>query len=71
MKLVDESLCPPGVVTVITPVAAPVGTDVLMCWSSVTVNAALTPLKNFTAVAPVKTGPGDRHRRPDNGPLGG
>jgi hypothetical protein len=57
VKVVDEVAVPPGVVTLITPVAAPGGTDVLMCESSVTVNVALTPLKNFTALALVNPVP--------------
>ena len=57
VKLVGDVAVPPGVVTLMTPVAAPVGTDVLMCWSSVTVNVAVTPLKNFTALAPVNPVP--------------
>ncbi|GAC1639289.1 MAG: hypothetical protein NVS9B14_20370 [Candidatus Acidiferrum sp.] len=44
---------PPGVVTEIGPVVAPLGTDVEIWLASVTVNVAAVPL-NFTLVAPVK-----------------
>src|ERR1700693_4524176 len=57
VKVPDDVAVPPGVVTLITPVAAVAGTDVLMCASSVTVNVALTPLKNFTALPPVNPEP--------------
>ena len=43
-------------VTLIRPVVAPLGTDELMCESSVTENAAPVPL-NFTALAPVSPVP--------------
>jgi hypothetical protein len=37
VKLVDEVAVNPPAVTLITPVVAPAGTVVLMCWLSVTV----------------------------------
>ena len=40
---------PPGVVTVIFPVVAPVGTVVVICVAEFTVNVAVVPL-NFTEV---------------------
>lgn len=50
---VAEVAVPPGVVTLIEPVVAPVGTVVLMWESSVNVKAAVAPL-NVTAETPVK-----------------
>lgn len=50
---VAEVTVPPGAVTEIVPELAPVGTEVLMCWSSVTVNVAVVP-PNLTNDAPVK-----------------
>ncbi|HYT30347.1 MAG TPA: hypothetical protein VEN82_06185 [Actinomycetota bacterium] len=47
---------PSGVVTVITPLEAPVGTDVLICWSVSTVKVASVAAK-ATDVAPVKPVP--------------
>jgi hypothetical protein len=44
---------PPGVVTVIVPVVAPVGTVAVIFVSELTMKAAVTPL-NLTEVAPVK-----------------
>src|SRR5262245_25618941 len=44
---------PPGVVTVILPVVAPVGTAVLICVPDTTVKVAAVPL-NRTALAPPK-----------------
>ena len=44
---------PPGVVTVIAPVVALPGTDVVICVAEFTVNDAVVPL-NATTVAPVK-----------------
>src|SRR5262249_13908548 len=50
VKLLVLFAIPPGVVTEIFPVVAPVGTVVVICVSELTVNvAALVP--NFTAVA--------------------
>jgi hypothetical protein len=45
--------CPPGVVTTIGPLVAPVGTVAVICVSELTVKEAVTPL-NVTAVAPVR-----------------
>lgn len=53
---VDDVAVPPSVVTVIVPVVAPLGTDVVMCASSATVNAAVVPL-NLTELAPVNPVP--------------
>src|SRR5690348_11826248 len=44
---------PPGPVTAIGPVVAPLGTVAVICVAEFTVNVADVPL-NFTAVAPVK-----------------
>src|ERR1700674_190797 len=56
MNGVGEVAVPPGVVTLITPVVAPAGTEVLMWESSVTLTVAALPL-NVTAVAPVNPVP--------------
>jgi len=45
---------PTALVTWITPVVAPVGTLVVICVAELTTNDADLPLKNLTAVAPVK-----------------
>ena len=47
---------PPGVVTVIGPLVAPLGTVAVTCVSETTVNVAAVPL-NVTAVAPVRPEP--------------
>jgi hypothetical protein len=49
----DEVAVPPGVVTEIVPVIAPLGTVAEMWLASVTEKVAVVPL-NFTLVAPVK-----------------
>src|SRR5947208_6396251 len=56
VKLETLVAVPPGVVTLIVPVVAPVGTVAVICVAELTVNVALVPL-NFTAVAPVKAVP--------------
>jgi len=56
VKLVELVAVPPGVVTLIVPVVAPVGTEVVICVSEFTVNCADVPWK-ATAVAPVKCEP--------------
>ena len=56
MKLLELVAVPPGVVTVIVPVVAPVGTVAVMLVLELTVNEALVPL-NFTAEAEVKFAP--------------
>jgi hypothetical protein len=53
---VAEDAGPPGVVMLIGPVVAPLGTDVLIVVSPLTVNAAVVPLK-LTAVVPVNPVP--------------
>ena len=55
-KEVADIAVPPGVVTLIRPVVAPLGTAVLISESSVTENVAPVPL-NFTALAPVSPVP--------------
>ena len=55
-KLVVVVAVPPGVVTAIGPVAAPVGTVAVSDVSDTTVNGALVPAK-VTLVAPVKPVP--------------
>ena len=58
VKLLDEVAVPPGVVTAIGPVVAPLGTVAVICESDPTVNdPAWVPLKP-TADAPVKPLPG-------------
>jgi hypothetical protein len=60
---------PPGVVTVMRPVVAPVGTRALIRVLDGTLNDALTPL-NLTDVAPVKFAPAiatDEPTRPETG----
>src|SRR6266446_5323544 len=56
VKLEALVAMPPGVVTLIVPVAAPVGTVAVICVAELTVNVAVVPL-NFTAVAPVNAVP--------------
>src|SRR5213594_768399 len=56
VKLEALAAVPPGVVTLIVPVVAPVGTVAVICVAELTVNVAVVPL-NFTAVAPVKAVP--------------
>lgn len=56
VKLVELVAVPPGVVTLIGPVVAPFGTEVVIWVSEFTVNCADVPLK-ATAVAPVKCDP--------------
>ena len=53
VKSLELVAVPPGVVTVMRPVVALVGTVVLICVLDTTVNVADVPL-NFTLVAPVK-----------------
>src|SRR5450631_949605 len=57
VKFVDEFAVPPGVVTWIAPVVAPVGTVVLILMSEVTVKVGWVVRLNFTTVAPVKLVP--------------
>src|SRR5439155_1137048 len=56
VKLVALVAVPPGVVTLIAPLVAPLGTVAVISVSELTVKAAATPLK-ATAVAPVKWEP--------------
>src|SRR2546427_1297722 len=56
VKLEALVAVPPGVVTLIVPVVAPVGTVAVICVAELTVNVAVVPL-NFTAVAPVNAVP--------------
>ena len=56
VKLLALVAVPPGVVTLIVPPVAPVGTVALICVAELTVNVAVVPL-NFTAVAPVNAVP--------------
>jgi len=56
VKLEALVAVPPGVVTLIVPVVAPVGTVAVICVAELTVNVAFVPL-NFTAVAPVNAVP--------------
>jgi hypothetical protein len=56
VKLLAEVAVPPGVVTEILPVVAPLGTVAVICVAVFTVNVADLPL-NFTAVAPVRLVP--------------
>lgn len=53
VKLEADVAVPPGVVTEIVPLVAPVGTVVVICVALATENVAAVPLK-LTAVAPVK-----------------
>lgn len=55
-KLSELVAVPYGVVTLMGPVVAPLGTEVVIWLSELTVNVAEVPLK-FTAVAPVKPEP--------------
>ena len=57
VKFVDEFAVPPGVVTWIAPVVAPVGTVVLILVAEFTVKAGWAVRLNFTTVAPVKLVP--------------
>src|ERR1700694_1759892 len=54
VKLAVEVTLPPGAVTVMAPVVAPLGTVVLILMSEFTVKVAVWLLKKWTAVAPVK-----------------
>src|SRR5438552_9855633 len=56
VKLVALVAVPPGVVTLIAPVVAPLGTVAVICVSEFTAKEAAAPL-NATAVAPVKCEP--------------
>src|SRR3989440_11813824 len=56
VKLVALVAVPPGVVTLIGPVVAPLGTVAVICVSEFTAKEAAAPL-NATAVAPVKCEP--------------
>ena len=56
VELVALVAVPPGVVTAMGPLAAPLGTVAVICASEFTVNVAAVPL-NVTAVAPVKLVP--------------
>src|SRR3989442_1019788 len=56
VKLVALVAVPPGVVTLIAPLVAPLGTVAVICVSEFTVKEAAAPL-NATAVAPVKCEP--------------
>jgi len=56
VKLEALVAVPPGVVTLIVPVVAPVGTVAVICVAELTVKLAFVPL-NFTAVAPVNAVP--------------
>src|SRR5438309_1245471 len=56
VKLVELVAVPPGVVTLIAPVVAPLGTEVVICVSEATVKVATVPL-NVTLLAPVKPEP--------------
>jgi len=56
VKLVELVAVPPGVVTLIAPLVAPLGTVAVICVSELTVKEAAAPLK-ATAVAPVKCEP--------------
>jgi hypothetical protein len=57
LKLVELVAIPPGVVTLIRPVVAPLGTFVVIRVSDDTVNVADVPPPNVTLVAPVKAVP--------------
>src|SRR5207245_1139039 len=54
VKLALLLAVPPGVVTLIGPVDVPAGTVAVICVSLLTAKPAVVPLKNFTAVAPVR-----------------
>lgn len=56
VKLEELVALPPGVVTVIGPLAAPLGTVAVICVSEFTANVAAVPLK-VTDVAPVNPVP--------------
>jgi hypothetical protein len=56
-ELDDVTGAPPGAVTEIGPLVAPVGTVALMCASSVTENVVAAVALNFTTVAPEKPVP--------------
>jgi hypothetical protein len=56
LKFVELVAVPPGVVTLIRPVVAPLGTVVWICASDATVNVAAA-LENLTAVAPLNPVP--------------
>src|SRR5437016_2943895 len=56
VKLVALVAVPPGVVTLMVPVVAPVGTVAVICVAELTVKVAFDPLK-FTAEALVKLAP--------------
>src|SRR5712691_12784924 len=56
VKLVALVAVPPGVVTLIAPLVAPLGTVAAICVSELPVKEAAAPLK-ATAVAPVKWEP--------------
>src|SRR5204863_477411 len=70
VKLVELVAVPPAVVTLIVPVVAPFGTDVVICVSEFTVNELAEVPLNFTAVAPVKPEPEMATLVP-TGPLAG
>ena len=65
VKVPDDVTEPPGAVTAIVLVAAPVGTVASICASSVTENVVAAIPSNLTAVAPEKLVPVDRHDRAD------
>src|SRR5690242_2311417 len=69
VKLVELLAVPPGVVTEILPVTAPVGTVVVICVSELTVKVAALPA-NFTVAACRKLVP-VRITCVPTGPLGG
>src|SRR2546422_103245 len=69
VKLVALVAVPPGVVTLIAPVVAPVGTVAWIVVAELTVKVALMPL-NCTAVAPVNPVPVIVPLLP-TGPFGG
>ena len=56
-KLVELVAVPLGVVTLMVPEVAPVGTEVVICVSEFTVNELAEVPLNFTAVAPVNFAP--------------
>src|SRR5712691_13134574 len=56
VKLLELLAVPPGVVTLIAPLVAPLGTVAVICVSELTVQEAAAPLK-ATAVAPVTCEP--------------
>lgn len=69
VKLVTLVVEPDGVVTLITPVVAPLGTELEICVSEATVNVVFVPL-NATDVAPMKPEP-DMVTAVPTGPLVG